>query len=63
MHKDWCGCDCSWCDHPCSLDNSLYCSPDCEFLGKNGEMDSDACKVCDCYIAWKNDLRDLRGGE
>jgi hypothetical protein len=49
MHKDWCGKPCSFCEHPCTLDETIYCSPDCENLGPNGEMDYSKCKDCDAY--------------
>ena len=50
MHRLWCGKDCCLCDNPCELDKSIPCSPDCDFLGKDGEF-TDECVDCDCYIA------------
>ena len=38
MHKKWCGKDCSECQTSCALDESMPCSPDCEFLGKDGDV-------------------------
>ena len=51
MHKDWCGKPCTDCAHPCSLDESIPCSPDCEYLGPNGERNHRECKTCD---AWRD---------
>lgn len=51
MHKEWCGKNCSECETSCDLDMAIYCSPDCEYLGKNGEMNAQECKKCDAYIA------------
>ena len=51
MHKMWCGKPCKNCKHPCQLDEEIYCSPDCENLGPNGEMDPIKCRACDAYIA------------
>jgi len=47
MHKDWCGKPCADCENPCTLDESMPCSPDCEALGENGECISNECKICD----------------
>ena len=47
MHKDWCGKTCADCAHPCSLDESMPCSPDCEHLGPNGETNCAECQECD----------------
>ena len=47
MHKNWCGKSCSDCETSCALDESIPCSPDCEFLGENGETTCDACQECD----------------
>ena len=47
MHKDWCGKACSDCIHQCKLDESIPCSPDCEYLGLNGETICEECKKCD----------------
>lgn len=55
MHKAWCGKSCADCQTPCRLDEMLYCSPDCECLGLNGEMDDPRCKNCDAYLAKEYD--------
>ena len=55
MHKNWCGKSCCECQERCSLDEALYCSPDCEHLGREGEMNSKCCSVCDAYIAFCED--------
>lgn len=47
MHKDWCGKTCADCAHPCFLDESIPCSPDCEHLGPNGETSCIECLACD----------------
>lgn len=47
MHKEWCGRACCDCDSPCRLDEEIPCSPDCEYLGANGETDHEQCKNCD----------------
>lgn len=47
MHKNWCGNPCSECQNPCALDESTPCSPDCLFLGKNGETTHRKCQECD----------------
>lgn len=57
MYKKWCGESCECCQHPCVYDEMLYCSPDCENLGENGEMNSPECKTCDAYIAYQEDLK------
>jgi len=51
MHRLWCGKACCECAHPCKLDEKISCSPDCEFLGANGETDSEECKQCDANPA------------
>ncbi len=51
MHKNWCKRKCSECTEVCGLDESLYCSPDCEHLGQNGEMSSAECSDCDAHMA------------
>ena len=50
MHKGWCGKPCCDCEHPCALDESIPCSPDCECLGENGETDCEECKQCDAIL-------------
>ena len=55
MHKKWCGASCADCANPCETDEQLYCSPDCEYLGKNGEMEAPECLECDAYKAAKED--------
>ena len=47
MHKDWCGKPCSECKKSCSLDESIPCSPDCEFLGGDGSVTHPECQNCD----------------
>ena len=47
MHKSWCGKPCCDCENPCSLDERMPCSPDCEFLGAYGEHSSIECQKCD----------------
>lgn len=59
MHKEWCKKCCADCTAPCKLDEELYCSPDCEFLGENGEMNAPECKNCDAYKAWREDNANL----
>lgn len=51
MHREWCGKRCADCQHPCEVDKELYCSPDCECLGENGETNSPECWSCDAYLA------------
>lgn len=58
MHKDWCGKPCAKCEHPCALDSSLYCSPDCPSLGADGEMTGAKCKNCDAFLASCRDHRE-----
>lgn len=47
MHKDWCGNPCSECANPCELDRTIFCSPDCEYLGADGEHTHLECQECD----------------
>ena len=49
-HKDWCGRTCAECILPCSLDESLPCSPDCPYLGKNGETKNLECLSCGVFL-------------
>lgn len=53
MHKDWCGKPCSDCTNPCRLDESIACSPDCEFLGENGEHNHPECQECDALPLYR----------
>lgn len=53
MHKDWCGKPCCDCKNPCNLDESISCSPDCEFLGKNGEHMHHECQDCDALPLYR----------
>ena len=53
MHKDWCGKPCSECTNHCRLDESIACSPDCEFLGENGEHKHPACQDCDALPLYR----------
>lgn len=52
MHNAWCGKNCADCSDPCMIDKKLFCSPDCECLGANGEMSAPECKTCDAYLAY-----------
>ena len=54
-HKDWCGRTCAECVLPCRLDESIPCSPDCPYLGKNGEMNHVECSDCGVYLIQKKD--------
>lgn len=47
-HKDWCGKPCCDCEHPCKLDESIACSPDCENLFPCGERNIQKCKEIGC---------------
>ena len=47
-HMDWCGKPCGECDDPCSLDESLPCSPRCENLRLNGECNNGECVMAGC---------------
>lgn len=53
MHKNWCGKSCCDCKEPCKLDMNISCSPDCEFLGKNGEHMSPECQECEALLSYK----------
>lgn len=53
MHKDWCGKSCGDCKKPCRLDESIACSPDCEFLGENGEHNHPECQDCDALPLYR----------
>lgn len=53
MRKDWCGKSCSDCKKTCQLDESITCSPDCEFLGKNGEHTHPECQDCDALPLYR----------
>ena len=55
MHKEWCGKKCENCRTSCSLDEELYCSPDCEFLSEDGEMNFQTCHDCDAWKALRED--------
>jgi len=47
-HQDWCGAPCADCNDPCALDESMACSPDCEYLMKDGTRDTAKCAECGC---------------
>jgi hypothetical protein len=47
-HNDWCGKPCSECENPCSLDESISCSPDCEALNKDGTKNFNECMESGC---------------
>jgi hypothetical protein len=47
-HKGWCGKPCSDCKSPCSLDESMTCSPDCELMMPDGSRMKDKCEECGC---------------
>ena len=51
-HKEWCGRACCDCGHPCSLDERMLCSPDCENLSEDGEPDPVKCAGCDAYVEY-----------
>lgn len=51
-HRNWCGKPCCDCQHPCSLDAQIPCSPDCENLKKDGSIEPYLCKDCDAYVAY-----------
>ena len=53
MHKNWCGKACCDCKNPCKLDESIPCSPDCEFLGENGEHTHPECQNCDALTLYR----------
>lgn len=53
MHKNWCGKLCSDCTTSCALDESMPCSPDCAFLGANGEHDHLECQRCDALRLYR----------
>lgn len=53
MHKKWCGKSCSDCKTSCSLDESIPCSPDCEFLGEDGEHTHPECQDCDALPLYR----------
>ncbi len=56
MHRDWCGKSCCECEHPCKLDEEIPCSPDCDFLGENGETTHEACRSCDALKTFRVDI-------
>ena len=47
-HKDWCGSLCADCANPCTLDQSIPCSPDCKFLRADGSRKAKDCKAVEC---------------
>ena len=49
-HRDWCGLPCADCLNPCSLDQSIPCSPDCELLLSDGSRDTQKCKAAGCDV-------------
>lgn len=53
MHKDWCGKVCADCLNPCKLDEKNPCSPDCEFLGADGNPSSPECQKCDALPLYR----------
>lgn len=49
-HLQWCGLECSSCQEPCWLDESIPCSPDCDQLDElTGEPMHGDCYICDAY--------------
>ena len=49
-HKDWCGKVCQECTSPCKLWESMPCSPNCPYLGTEGEIERPECLTCEiCY--------------
>ena len=58
-HIDWCGKPCADCDNPCTLDESMPCSPDCENLFADGSQDTEKCACAGCdAIIHHNELKD-----
>lgn len=53
MHNNWCGKPCCDCNNPCQLDESISCSPDCEFLGESGEHTHPQCQGCDALPLYR----------
>ena len=53
MHKFWCGKACSECETPCKLDESIPCSPDCEFLNEDGSATASECQHCDALPLYR----------
>ena len=53
MHKEWCGKSCADCEAPCCLDEQIACSPDCEFLGPDGEHEHPECQNCDALPLYR----------
>lgn len=47
-HKEWCGKPCCDCSKPCSLDESIPCSPDCNALNPDGTRDINVCLENGC---------------
>ena len=54
-HALWCGEGCCDCAHPCTLDESMPCSPDCEKLKEDGSF-SAACVTCEVFQLYIHDL-------
>ena len=48
-HANWCGKPCYECTNPCSTDESIPCSVDCEYLRPDGTPDPVKCKGCEVY--------------
>lgn len=55
-HNEWCGFPCCECLTPCTLDQSIPCSPDCPNLAPNGDFTNN-CKDCDVYLNFIEDER------
>lgn len=49
MIKEWCKKVCADCAHPCSLDERIPCSPDCEFLSLDGSRCENPEGACDFF--------------
>lgn len=64
-HKDWCGKPCSECSSPCSLDQSMPCSPDCSEINKDGTRNVNNCVkiACDAIIASEGECLQCRNTE
>lgn len=61
-HQDWCGKPCGECEHPCALDESMPCSPDCEILLPDGCRPHYKCLAARCDVL-SNDEKCLDASE
>lgn len=65
-HQEWCKKPCSDCQSPCSLDQSIPCSPDCPHLNADGTVYMSGCIDARCsnianYVFCEGRLVDLDG--